>query len=881
MALPVAPIPDLLANLGHSGHLRYVSLERAETLGICAAGALPRTLRILAETELRRAKRLEDINKAWTQNGPRKGVIDFQPARLLLQDFTGIPCMVDLASLRDALAAKGLDPKRIDPAIPVDFCVDHALIAEYGGTADARRRNELFEIDRNAERFSFLKWCAKAFSNVRILPPGSGIMHQLNLEHLATVVATTPFDRFTLAFPDTLLGTDSHTTMINGLGVFGIGVGGLEAEFAMLGQGTLISDPKIVRLNLNGRSKPGVTANDIVLHITETLRNVGVTGAFIDVYGDAVSVLTVETRATISNMAPEYGAASVLFPIDERTLDYLRLTGRKQDHIGLVEAYAKAQGLWGSEDHDWAHYDKTIDFDMAAVQTCLAGPSRPDQRVVLSKVPQSLREVIGDKAPARHGEPSDGDVVIAAITSCTSTSNPSAMITAGLLARNAVRRGLTVKPWVKTTFAPGSRVVAGYLAAAGLQPNLDKLGFQIVGFGCTTCNGNSGSLSAPVAEAAANGMTAVAVLSGNRNFEGRIHAQVRAAYLAAPALVIAYAIAGTVLRDLTCEPLGNDRDGKPVMLADIWPSEEETAKPLRHISADLYAATYGNGLSGHEAWQQLEGPDGARYPWNPGSTFFAPSPVARHSWSDSIEGMRALAILGDAINTDHLSPNGEILGGSVAGRWLTERGVAPRDLSSYAARRGHHEIATRATLANAHVVNEIAGRRGSLTRMPGEAEPIAIFDAAARYKQQGTPTLVIAGKRYGAGSSRDWAAKGLAYLGVRAVIAESFERIHRANLVAVAVLPLTFPGGTDRKTLGLDGSETYALRGLDRGISIGGRVHLEITRTSGTIDRVVLHVQIETEREAEVLSAGGLLPVLLDSQTAAERQDDGYSRHQD
>jgi aconitate hydratase len=806
---------------------------------------------------------------------PRTGIVEFHPARLLLQDFTGIPVMVDLASLRDEVAARGLDPARIDPCVPVDFVVDHALIAEYAGSPEARRRNELHEIERNAERFAFLKWCAKAFPKVRILPPGSGIMHQLNLEHLATVVSLAPLGDARLAYPDTLLGTDSHTTMINGLGVLGIGVGGLEAEAGMLGFGTLISDPRLVGLNLKGRAAAGVTATDIVLHITERLRAVGVTGAFVEVFGEAVTGLPVETRATISNMAPEYGAASVLFPIDERTLDYLRLTNRDPAHVARIEAYAKAQGLWGASTgpEPGVLYDSVIEFDIADVEPCMAGPSRPDQRVPLSGVRRSFLHAIGGKAPLRVPDLSDGDVVIAAITSCTSTANPSAMIAAGLFARNALARGLAVKPWVKTSFAPGSRVVADYLSAAGLQQHLDALGFHVIGFGCTTCNGNSGALPKFIGDAVLErGITAAAVLSGNRNFEGRIHPLIRTAYLAAPALVIAHAITGTVLCDLTREPLGHDGEGKPVMVAEIWPDESEIAALLRHVSAESYAKSYGGGLSGHEAWQTLEGPEGVRYPWNTASTFFAPSPIFSRpvgpASPDCIEGLRALAILGDAINTDHLSPNGQILPGSPAGQWLTERGVNVRDLGSYAARRGHHDIAVRATFANPHILNEMVGRRGPLTRIEGHADPVPIFDAAMFYKARNVETLVFAGRNYGSGSSRDWAAKGLAHLGVRAVIAESFERIHRANLVAVAVLPLTFPTAVNRKSLALDGTETFALRGLRRGLTLGGRLELAITRAQGDVETLDVDVRIETEREAEVLAAGGLMAVLLDRQTA-------------
>ncbi len=867
--------------------LRFLSLEQAERQGHLLVGDLPRTLRILAEAALVNGARPGAPELDWLSRLPREGVLEFQPGRLLLQDFTGLPLMTDLASMRDALAERDIDPRRVNPHIPVDFVVDHALIAEHGGQAagcggrlgagtSPRVMNERVEVERNRERFEFLKWCAQAFDNMRTLPPGSGIMHQLNLEYLSSVVRIVDGGGAgRIALADTLLGTDSHTTMINGLGVLAWGVGGLEAEAVMLGHGTLVASPRVAALRLSGELAAGVGGNDLLLTLTEHLRRVGVVDVYLEACGDAVARLPVETRAMIANMAPEYGANSLLFPIDARTLEYLRLTGRDDAHVARVECYAKAQGLWDTpRDADLAaRYDQVIDFDLSKVEPCMAGPNSPDERVPLAQVPASFARSIKTKANghapsgpdmARH----DGDVVIAAITSCTSTSSPAAMIAAGLLARNAAARGLSPKPWVKTTFAPGSRVVGAYLAAAGLQAPLDELGFAVVGYGCTTCNGNSGSL-APQIEAAlaANSFTGVAVLSGNRNFAGRVHALVNAAYLASPALVIAHAIAGTVRLDLTTQPLGHDADGAPIMLADIWPSDAEIASSLRNVSTEDYRRVYGTELSGHDSWKAVEGPRGNRFPWQPGSTFLSRSPIRppnpEGSIPDVLEDLKPLAVLGDAITTDHLSPNGEIRPGTPAARWLTSRKVEPADFGTYAARRGHHAVATRGTFANAHILNEMVGEPGPRTRLSPTGNPIPLVDAAMLCTAQGVGTILIAGKRYGAGSSRDWAAKGVAYLGVRAVIAESFERIHRANLVAVGVLPLTFPEGVTRKTLALTGAETFRLSGLDKGLVVGGNIVAEIVRPTGRAQSVTLGVRLETAREADVLGAGGLLSVLF------------------
>ncbi len=868
----LAPLP------GTDGRVQFISLERAEARGLCAASRLPLALKILVECALRHAGDIGALDLPALGRRPRGGNLAFQPARLLLQDFTGVPLMTDMASLRDAVARRGQHPGRVNPRIPVDFVCDHALIAEYGGRPDAMALNERIEVERNRERFEFLKWCAGAFSNIRLIPPGSGIMHQLNLEWLSTGVWLEQVGARTLARPDTLLGTDSHTPMVGGLGVLGWGVGGIEAEAAMLGHTIRVGAPRVVGLRLSGARRPGVTATDLVLHVAQVLRNAGVVNAFVEVFGAAVGALPLETRATIANMAPEYGATSVYFPIDAEALKYLRLTGRDHDQVARVEAYAKAQGLWEGPRPDAGAdiYDAIIDFDLAAVEPSLAGPKRPEQRTALSGVPDSVRKAVpGRSASAKARSLKPGDVVIAAITSCTNTANPSVMLGAALLARNAARRGLRVKPWVKTSLAPGSRVVGDYLAATGLQPHLDALGFQVIGYGCTTCNGNSGPLAPEVArQITTHDIPAVAVLSGNRNFAGRIHPLVPASYLASPALVIAYAIAGTVLIDLTCEPLGIGADGAPVMLSDIWPADAEIAGLLSHVSPDNYRKAYRGAPLGHASWSAIPAVGGAQFPWAADSTFVTPSPLdvapAVDEGGDRIGPMRALAVFGDGITTDTLSPNGEILDGTPAASFLAERGVAPASFGNYAARRGSHEIAVRGMFANPHVENEMmGGRRGPFTLLMPEGRETTIFAAGMAYVRRGTPAIIIAGKAYGSGSSRDWAAKGLRHLGVSAVLAESFERIHRANLVGVGILPLTFAPGANRKTLGLTGREQFLLRGLRDGLRPGGRLALDVVRHDGPSDTVSVDVNLDADAEVRVLRSGGLLATLLREFAAA------------
>jgi aconitate hydratase len=872
----VAPFESFLTSLpGSDNRVQYISLERAEVQGLCAASRLPRILKIFIECALRYADDIAALNLARLTDRLQHGAFHFNPTRLLLQDFTGIPLMTDLASLRDTVAQLGHDPRRVNPVLPIDFVCDHALVAVHGGRPDAIVLNEQIEIARNRERFEFLKWCSTAFSNLRLIPPGAGIMHQLNLEWLSTVVALEKMGDRVLARPDSLLGTDSHTPMVGGLGVLGWGVGGLEAEAAMLGHPVTINTPRVVGLRLSGSQPAGVSATDLVLHIAEFLRNSDVVNAFIEVFGPAVQALSVETRATIANMAPEYGATSVYFPIDVKSLNYLRLTGREADHVARVEAYAKAQGLWdgGSSDVD---YDTILEFDISAVEPCLAGPKRPEQRTALSNIAESFNAAFSDKSsdPASAALKS-GDVVIAAITSCTNTANPSVMLGAGLLARNAVQRGLHVKPWVKTSLAPGSRVVGDYLAQTGLQSYLDALGFQIIGYGCTTCNGNSGPLAEQIAsQITTNDIAAVAVLSGNRNFAGRIHPLVAASYLASPALVIAFGIAGTVLIDLSLEPLGIGTDGRPVMLSEIWPTDDEIASQAATISSGSYRRAYRGTPVANASWSELSSADGPQFPWQSNSTFITPSPIdlprpATHT--DSIENIRPLAIFGDGISTDALSPNGAILPGTPAARFLLERGIAESSFGTYAARRGSYEIAVRGMFANRYIENEmISGKRGPYTLLLPEGKQTTIFDAGMAYVRRGVPAMIIAGKNYGSGSSRDWAAKGLHHLGVRAVLAESFERIHRANLVGVGILPLTFPPEVTRKTLNITGHEQFRLRGLKQRISTGAQLAFDVIRQGGEVDTINVGLALETNSEADVLASGGLLPVLLRQLTATQ-----------
>jgi aconitate hydratase len=865
------------------------------------AARLPYSLKVLLENMLRHedaiSVRPADIEAlaGWDANAEPDTEIAFAPARILMQDFTGVPAVVDLAAMRDAMRDLGGDPTTVNPLIPAELVIDHSIIADVYGTPDAFVKNAELEFQRNEERYRFLRWGQGAFDTLRVVPPNTGICHQVNLEYLARVVFTSDAtsDGPSEAFPDTLLGTDSHTTMINGLGVLGWGVGGIEAEAAMLGQPVSMLIPRVVGFQLTGSLPEGSTATDLVLTVTEMLRRHGVVGKFVEFYGEGVSAVPVANRATIGNMSPEYGSTCAIFPIDAETLRYLELTGRPAERLTLVEAYAKEQGLWHDPSHE-ADYSERLTLDLSTVVPSLAGPARPQDRVRLDEARESFRvalpKVLG-KDPNSQGKNRDGTrptnrtavtldegasfdldhghVVIAAITSCTNTSNPSVMIAAGLLARHAVEKGLTAKPWVKTSLAPGSKVVMDYYERAGLTPYLDKLGFDLVGFGCTTCIGNSGPLLPPISEAVTAGdLAVVSVLSGNRNFEGRISPDVRMNYLASPPLVVAYALAGSMDVDLVGEPLGTGTDGRPVYLRDIWPSPDEVARAMEtSIESTMFTSSYDSVYDGDERWRNLDVPTGDAYEWDPRSTYvrkppyfdgmtMTPAPLA------DVRGARVLARLGDSITTDHISPAGNIRRDSPAGRWLIDGGVEPGDFNQYGARRGNHEVMIRGTFANIRLRNQMApGTEGGLTRHLPDGEQMSIYDAAQRYQAEGVPLVVLAGKEYGSGSSRDWAAKGTALLGVRAVLAESFERIHRSNLVGMGILPLQFQNGDTAASLDLTGEEVFDITGLE-GLADDAPLPDALTVTAdGRSFRVVL--RIDTPKEAEYFRDGGILPYVL------------------
>jgi aconitate hydratase len=881
---------------------------------------LPYSFKILLENLLRNEDGVsvgaEDVDELARWDGAESDrEIAFAPARILMQDFTGVPAVVDLAAMRDAIGGLGGDPARVNPLIPAELVIDHSVIADAYGTPEAFARNAELEFERNGERYLFLRWGQRAFDQLKVVPPDTGICHQVNLEYLSRVVFPGNDGQ---AYPDTLLGTDSHTTMVNGLGVLGWGVGGIEAEAAMLGQPVSMLVPKVVGFRLFGEQPEGSTATDLVLTVTELLRRHGVVGKFVEFYGPGVSNVPLENRATIGNMSPEYGSTVTIFPIDAETLRYLRFTGRSPEQVALVEAYAKEQGLW-FDPAATPTFSETLELDLSTVRPSLAGPSRPQDRVPLDQAKAMFSKAVvsslpepkpgtqdeasaesfpasdppatggqGDAPPANGtvpaGTPSPGrpcvcvpvtladgtridldhgHVVIAAITSCTNTSNPSVMVAAGLLARNAVERGLSVKPWVKTTLAPGSKVVTDYYERAGLTPYLDKLGFNLVGYGCTTCIGNSGPLQPEISKAINDGgLAAVAVLSGNRNFEGRISGDVRMNYLASPPLVVAYALAGTMDIDLYNEPLGTGRDGEPVFLKDIWPDASDVARTIEGaLESEMFSKSYGEVFKGDERWQQLAVPGGTSYAWDDKSTYVhqppffegitaTPPPVA------DIAGARVLAVLGDSVTTDHISPAGSIRPESPAGRWLLDHGVAREDFNSYGARRGNHEVMIRGTFGNVRLRNRLApGTEGGFTRHLPDGEQTTIYDAAVRYAAEGTPLVVLAGKEYGTGSSRDWAAKGTALLGVRAVIAESFERIHRSNLVGMGVLPLQFADGESVQSLGLTGREVVTISGLGS---------LPLTVTVQADDKsFTARVRIDTPKEADYYRHGGILQYVL------------------
>ncbi|MBS3961871.1 MAG: aconitate hydratase AcnA [Sandarakinorhabdus sp.] len=866
----------------------YFSLEAAAR-HIGDVSRLPFSMKVLLENLLRFEDdftvRTADVQAIadWAKERRSSHEIQYRPARVLMQDFTGVPCVVDLAAMRDAMTRLGGDPQKINPLVPVDLVIDHSVMVDEFGTPQAFGNNVDLEYARNIERYEFLRWGSSALRNFRVVPPGTGICHQVNLEYLAqTVWVSEAADGTLIAYPDTLVGTDSHTTMVNGLGVLGWGVGGIEAEAAMLGQPVSMLIPEVVGFKLTGAMAEGITATDLVLTVTQMLRKKGVVGRFVEFYGPGLDALTLADRATIANMAPEYGATCGFFPVDDATIAYLRFTGRDDHRIALVEAYARAQGMWRDAATPDPVFTDTLELDLGAVQPSLAGPRRPQDRVLLNQVDETFEaELLGSygksaeadrRVPVAGGrhDLGHGDVVIAAITSCTNTSNPNVLIAAGLVARKANALGLRPKPWVKTSFAPGSQVVTDYFDKAGLTADMDAIGFNLVGYGCTTCIGNSGPLPEPVSEAInGNDLVAVSVLSGNRNFEGRVSPDVKANYLASPPLVVAYALAGTIRSDITENPIGQTAEGRDVFLKDVWPTNAEIAAMVQSaVTPAMFRARYADVFKGDRHWQAIRLTGGNTYRWNPSSTYvqnppyfegmtMTPAPVT------DIVGARALAILGDSITTDHISPAGSIKLDSPAGNYLTERQVPRAEFNSYGARRGNHEVMMRGTFANIRIRNRMApGTEGGVTTYLPTGEIMPIYDAAMRYRETGTPLVILAGKEYGTGSSRDWAAKGTNLLGVRAVIAESFERIHRSNLVGMGVLALQFPEGQSAASLGLDGTETFSLTALQ---SLKPRQMLTVhfTRTDGTSGAFDTLCRIDTENEIDYFYAGGILPYVL------------------
>ncbi len=861
---------------------------RADALSGFGVDRLPYSIKVLLENLLRnedgikvRAADIEALAR-WSDAPGRHGEaagedaheIAFTPARVLMQDLTGVPAVVDLAAMRDAIIALGGNPDKINPLVPVELVIDHSVILEHTGTAQSYDENVAIEYERNVERYTFLKWAQSSFEQFRVVPPGMGICHQVNLEHLARVV----FDDNSLAYLDTVVGTDSHTTMVNGLGVLGWGVGGIEAEAGMLGQPTSMLIPPVVGLRLTGAAREGVTATDVVLTITELLRAHGVVGKFVEAYGPGVASLSLETRATIGNMAPEYGATCGLFPIDRVTLDYLAFTGRPAEQLALVEAYAKAQGIWHDETTVEPVYSEYVELDLSTVEPSLAGPKRPQDRVPLSGVKGAFRTALGREPIEVQGVEAaetlrDGAVVVAAITSCTNTSNPSVLVAAGLVARNAAARGLTKKPWVKTSLAPGSRVVMDYLDRAELTKPLDELGFYLAGFGCTTCIGNTGPLLDGVSDAVGeHDLSVVSVLSGNRNFEGRIHGDVKQNFLASPPLVVAYALAGTVDIDLNADPLGVDTNGEPVYLRDIWPSDADVADAVRRsLTPEMFETRYASAFSGDDRWQAVPTTNAVTYDWNPASTYVKLPPyfeglTMEISDVHDVTGARVLAKLGDSVTTDHISPAGNIRGNVPAGLYLRDGGVKPEDFNSYGTRRGNHEVMMRGTFANVRLRNQMApGTEGGITVKLPEGEQMSIFDAAMLYAEQDTPLVILGGKEYGTGSSRDWAAKGTKLLGVKAVLVESFERIHRSNLVGMGVLPLQFLPGESVATYDLDGTEVLDITGLEalNNGDVPSTVHVRATRTSGDVVEFEVRLRIDTPTEAEYYRHGGVLNYVL------------------
>ncbi|NAR19036.1 aconitate hydratase AcnA [Acinetobacter haemolyticus] len=901
--------------VGSKSYQIYSLARAAEQLG--NIDKLPKSLKVLLENLLRfedqKSVKVEDIQALvdWQKDKRSDQEIQYRPARVLMQDFTGVPAVVDLAAMRAAMAKAGGDPNRINPLSPVDLVIDHSVMVDHFANQNAFDVNVRIEMERNGERYQFLRWGQSAFDNFSVVPPGTGICHQVNLEYLAQAVWLGEDEGQTFAFPDTLVGTDSHTTMINGLGVLGWGVGGIEAEAAMLGQPVSMLIPEVVGFKLTGRLNEGITATDLVLTITQMLRQKGVVGKFVEFYGDGLADLPLADRATIANMAPEYGATCGFFPIDEVTLSYLALTGRQQQRIDLVEAYSKAQGLWRNTGDEPVFTD-TLSLDMSTVQASLAGPKRPQDRVLLADVaktfntlmeltPKPVDEmkeqleneggggtaVAAKQANLPHESPActidgqiyplnHGDVVISAITSCTNTSNPSVMLAAGLLAKKAIEKGLQRKPWVKSSLAPGSKVVTDYLAAAGLTPYLDQLGYNLVGYGCTTCIGNSGPLPDPVEEAIqCHDLNVASVLSGNRNFEGRVHPLVKTNWLASPPLVVAYGLAGNIRTDLTSQPIGQGKDGQDIYLKDIWPTQAEIDQMLQKVNTEMFHKEYAAVFDGDETWQAIQIPQSQTYTWQDDSTYIRHPPffdeIDQPPRSiENIEQARILAVLGDSVTTDHISPAGNIKKDSPAGRYLQEQGVDPKDFNSYGSRRGNHEVMMRGTFANIRIKNEmLGGEEGGNTIHIPSGDKLSIYDASMRYQQEKTPLVIIAGKEYGTGSSRDWAAKGTNLLGVKAVIAESFERIHRSNLVGMGVLPLQFIDGQSRQSLNLTGREVLSIHGLSDDIQPHQTLDVSVLHEDGQQDQFKVLCRIDTLNEVEYFKAGGILHYVLRNLIAA------------
>ncbi len=868
----------------------YFSIDAAEHEGLGNVSRLPVSLKILLENLLRFEDALtvttDDIRALgnWVANPPNAQEIAYRPARVLMQDFTGVPAVADLAAMRSAVVDAGHDPRVINPLSPVDLVIDHSVMVDNFGTEDAFDKNVAIEMERNRERYRFLRWGQSAFDNFRVVPPGTGICHQVNLEYLAKVVWTEATDGEVLAYPDTLVGTDSHTTMVNSLGVLGWGVGGIEAEAAMLGQPVSMLVPDVVGFRLTGKLADGITATDLVLRVVEMLRAFGVVGKFVEFFGDGLDHLPLADRATIANMAPEYGATCGIFPIDQETVNYLRLSGRDRDAIELVESYAKTQGMWRRQENEPV-FTATLELDMGTIEPALAGPKRPQDRVMMRDMKTVFDEgleLTGRTPDAQRvpvtGKDYDlghGDVVIAAITSCTNTSNPAVMLAAGLVAQKANARGLTVKPWVKTSLAPGSKVVTEYLEQTGLQASLDAVGFHLVGYGCTTCIGNSGPLDEAVSAAISDGDLVVAsVLSGNRNFEGRVHQEVRTNWLASPPLVVAYALAGTTRINLSEDPIGEAADGNPVYLHDIWPSNSEVREAISQVSADMFERQYADVFSGPESWQAIDVSDANTYAWE-NSTYIKQPPFfsvgASLNQGVEIRKARVLAVLGDSVTTDHISPAGAIQPASPAGEYLQQHGVNVVDFNSYGSRRGNHEVMMRGTFANIRIRNEmVPGTEGGYTTHIPTGDQLSIYDTAVRYQGEDIPLVIFAGKEYGTGSSRDWAAKGTRLLGIKAVIAESFERIHRSNLIGMGVLPLQFLEGETRATLAIQGDEIVdiMLPASDVEVVPRQRLELRIARPDGTVQVAIVESRLDTENEIEYFKSGGILQYVLNNLVA-------------